>query len=862
VHATASEGGADGTTEFRTGEEHDLRSFKKMLLGAVAAMVLATGVAVSPASATVPTTGYDAVSANVPYLAWRGEHVRLGFCLPVGSEGGIPSSSNVSWVISDWSGEDFGSIPVPFEIQGARHFYNGCVYSEFASEKAGVAFIKVSVNLPADSRNPGGSQYVKQFMVAWMGLTTPAVTGGGSVYAGDIDCQEQLLNSAELLVQVLAPVRVCPATNDPLHLITARVKGIVPLAANFGEWDFAAAGVSLVSPGKLTLPDDWAAWAHVAARSTALDSGGMRDHTLAQYISNWDIHDGFLSNTEGHVPGDPGPQCDAADSLNPVGSTDTVDNCALNGQWGNDTGGFSTVLGNLSRAGSSFGPFDPLYTYDTLLSNGVLDQDDAPMPATQIDFDIVENLGTPTDISGVGYLENSWKTDTHNRTGTDTELAHNLDQPFYSQWIPATERPIDSNGSPYGEVQPTGITGAPGTAFGGFYFNGLYQNWAFAWEKSYHPNTDSHCLEYRTIPGNNLKYRPLPYNLSSVSVYTDEHGEAQVNYVPGFGYYFDNLPTVINSNPGCDLKNVDVLGTAKVNVTARYPYQPVTVADPAGTPVDFVVHSLFHKTLAAYAKGDSDSDVNMTRVVLAHAQDIDGSPLKNEIVCWNSNQLSDNAIRFYPSSPGFGSGEIKDQNGNLVTTIDYYQAVGGYLIDAFTGQKCTTTDEKGYTAIEFSESLPVTVDVTARFVNENITRDIEIDFGVQGDNGELVDTGPVSHVPSPAIIKTVANGSVGVVGPVLVDNKVVKSKVIKSTKVKKALHKIRTARVVKPFGAKRVLQVRVNGKKGMVALKITIKLGKTTHAYKRFVPANQKVNVKNLPIPAKTAKVTVSLFSL
>ena len=41
MHATAlDDDGADGTTGYKTGEEHDLRSFKKVLLGAVAAMVL------------------------------------------------------------------------------------------------------------------------------------------------------------------------------------------------------------------------------------------------------------------------------------------------------------------------------------------------------------------------------------------------------------------------------------------------------------------------------------------------------------------------------------------------------------------------------------------------------------------------------------------------------------------------------------------------------------------------------------------------------------------------------------------------------------------------------------------------------
>ena len=79
---------------------------------------------------------------------------------------------------------------------------------------------------------------------------------------------------------------------------------------------------------------------------------------------------------------------------------------------------------------------------------------------------------------------------------------------------------------------------------------------------------------------------------------------------------------------------------------------------------------------------------------------------------------------------------------------------------------------------------------------------------------------PVSHIPSPTQIKAATGASGGVVGPVLLDGKAVKTRVIKSSKnaVKKVLHKIRFARVVKPFHGKRVLQVRVNGKAGMVSL--------------------------------------------
>ena len=51
MHATAlDDGGADGTTGYQTGEEHDLRSFKKVLLGAVTAMVLVAVLAVGSAS--------------------------------------------------------------------------------------------------------------------------------------------------------------------------------------------------------------------------------------------------------------------------------------------------------------------------------------------------------------------------------------------------------------------------------------------------------------------------------------------------------------------------------------------------------------------------------------------------------------------------------------------------------------------------------------------------------------------------------------------------------------------------------------------------------------------------------------------
>ena len=56
--------------------------------------------------------------------------------------------------------------------------------------------------------------------------------------------------------------------------------------------------------------------------------------------------------------------------------------------------------------------------------------------------------------------------------------------------------------------------------------------------------------------------------------------------------------------------------------------------------------------------------------------------------------------------------------------------------------------------------------------------------------------------------------------------------------------------------------MRVNGKAGMVGLKITIVKNGKARTVTRFVPANRQMVVKNLVIPAKTAKVTVKLIGI
>jgi hypothetical protein len=854
-----------------------------MLLGAVASMAIFAGVVASPASAvdpvvvgpviagigTVPTQGYNALDANVPVLAWRGEHVRLGFCPTPDPtthvRASIPTDSQVSWGAVDWSGDPSnGSVPVPFELVGARHFNNGCVYTEFMSEKAGVSFIKMQVNattvapeVASPNFVPGGATYVKQFIVAWMDMSAPVVTGGGTVDPGDI-CDPKYMDSLKVR-DLRDPFALCDPTIDNRHRITATVTGNIPLLANYRSW------ATSLGTDHLTMPTDWLKFATVAARSS------QPDRDTPQWITNWDIHDEItpagpnVGAAEGHVVRP--AQCLATDS-NPLNTIDTGDNCVGTAnltslisplQPAGELGGFSTVLTNLSRAGHTVGPFDPVYTFDTMLSNGVVDAGDAPMPAAQIDVTIQENTGTAGDISGVGYLYQEWKGQDKSRDLKGTDVAHNLDQAFYSQYIPATDRPVDAAGSPYGAVQPTGITGLKGgTALPGFWWTptDAYRNWDFAYNASLHPGTDSKCLNYQSYPSGEPTFRPLPYGKSDVTIYTDEHGQAETNFVPGLGFYFSNAGA--NSNGSCDLKGIAKLGTADVRIKARYPYQEVT-DDPAAATVKYFVGNKFSKELSVHAKGPTPED-NLIRVILAHAQNIDGSPLSHEVVCWSASDVQN--IKLFPG--GENGGDVLGTNP--VVHIDFHYAFYHSFRNS-GGDLCTRTDDNGNTAVEVFSSKKNVADVMAFFENEQIARDTPVDFSVvpptNTAQGALAgDTGPVTHVPSPQQVQKLLAGTT-TVGPVLVDGKLtaIKSKVVKSHKLKKPIRTIRFARVYKPFHGKRSLQVRVNGKAGQTNLRITIKLdGKKKHTYVRTVPVNRMFSIKNLPIPAKTAKVTVSLL--
>ena len=220
-----------------------MRNLKRMLLCAVATMAIVAGVAASPASAsapdgTVPSTGYKTQDANVPYLAWQGEHVRLVACR---SGDAFPATTTASWMLVDplnWP--DFAPAVDPFTVK----VVGNCVIGTWISDKPGIAALQVILHDAA-----GANIYEKQFLVGWMELLKPAVVGGGNVDAADF-CNARALEtlSAEYL-RLTGPFSNCyHDPQDPRHRIQVTVKGNLPLEADFQKWGLG---------DHLVLPDDW-----------------------------------------------------------------------------------------------------------------------------------------------------------------------------------------------------------------------------------------------------------------------------------------------------------------------------------------------------------------------------------------------------------------------------------------------------------------------------------------------------------------------------------------------------------------------------------------------------------------------------
>ncbi len=754
--------------------------------------LLVPALTASSAVAATPTSPWDPQKANVPQVAWRGEQVRLVKCDPV-----LAGASSFDYTVEEWSGP--GRDP-SVESPTITRLSPTCVAADIVTLDPGLARVKLVVS------NEAGTPILKhQFLVIWLTIGTPAIDEVG---ASDPTGTSRLGDPAGDGVF---------NAGGAVGRVQVQVKGTFPHPLGPG--------------GKFTLPDDWATIAEALADDA--------DSNPANDTGFWDIHDD-RTKKEDHRPG----FCPDRVPVPPP-AVDAVDNCRGNPVNYGEAGPFSRYFGDGIMA---LGPFDPNRPELTLLSDGKLDADDAPMPAVRVDVSIAPNTGSATDIGGVGSLEKADKGEVYSRDGSGATTAHNLYAPFYGAYIPSTSRPGIASG----------VDGpARGNNFRGFLVDGFYDYWNIAETFRTAIPTDTNCLRLVTP----REPRQTPRGAQSVALYTDEHGEAQVAYRPGTGFYFDNLPVVRNDNNGCDLEGIRTLGTSAISAVARYPYQPVSDPDKTSATLTKTVKSLFTKFVSYFPKGPGAANEN-ARIVVVHAQDIDGTPFRNERVCFFVDDEADGA---------FGFTGATGRAGARLT-------VGGSAAPELgRSDICRYTDANGNAAIEVINSDPQKINVTALFVDEGLLRDIDVDFASANSSGGpnppangtspvpptggTVSVPPTGNQPTPATPPAGGNASGGQAPPqvagILTSPSVRAAAPRASSKKKARAATLRIARLSKK-GGKKYLVISIKSQKKYETVKIRLigKNGRTIKRWSRKCRANRVTKLR-VSTHARNAKVVI-----
>jgi hypothetical protein len=864
----------------------------------------------------------DPNNTNVPYLAWRGENLRLEKCWNSDDISSLIHQNNPSldpaWILTDpelstlfgsivqtnvqledWSGEDTG-VNTPKEvINGARTFlwYDlkqqrpvVCFQDTWASQKAGLGQFKLTVsvgltNLLGSGLSIGAQTLVMQhqWLAGWMSLNAPVLNevpsrstsgtaqnpeglgdmlGDGNFLAGDHWYQDS--NG------VWQWDTKYGHDGDHPGQLRATITGTLPLGQDYSELNIGSS---------VTLPTDWKTLA------TALATDDNRyDSNPAQ---RWDIHDELVDQFGNTLTGTGGRSNNATDPVANIVNDWSFTRGPVT-LWGL-TGPHTLLLD--SSTSPTAGPFDPNFPNETFLPDGQLNAGDAPMPAARIDFAIAPN--TPGSTDGVGSFTSASKEKVYsiNDDGS-TSPAKNLFAPFYEQYIPATSR------DPLGMA--SGVDGAAvANNFNGFLTYGLTPDWK-DFPLVYNTAIKTQCA--RTVTQGGRDYTDFRYTaggsnphydesgVQTAAVYSDEHGEARINYLPG-GYkgddfYFDSMPNTLNSNGGCDLQAIKVLGTSNINVTARYPYQKVT--DPDKTPktgVTKTVYNLFDKHLSYYQKdlnGDEESTLN--KVIVAHAQDINGQPFAGEVVCFSPGTAEGGnfPVVSTPSHPFL----VDKADG---TTFPVWV---NHVVPTPTrygsGYQCTTLDQNGNAVFEISESIAGTVDVLAQFIDEGISRHIYVLIGPGNESkssdvpnktpATVLAAGPATTgagtngttAPTPAQAQTIVNAAIangfGIIAtpaatagttatPATITNTITP----KVTVTVKKTAKLSLLRLVHPAHAKAYFLIKVSSPNKTAKITVALKnhKGKTISKITKTVAANKLVKIQSSAI-----KMTITKISL
>jgi hypothetical protein len=673
------------------------------LVSAAGAAVLALGTltagAVAAPSETFTSTSDGPQSANIPYVAWVGEHVRLVACDPAintSEEGG----QHVNFQLEDWSGRpETAELPAP--ESGSQAFFapsagssqaeagDGCVKVDYKSLNPGLGRIRAVV-----TNSAGKVVYSHQFLTIWLTVNKPtlseiaAESGTPFVpasYLGDPTGNGEFVPS---------PFSE-PEANTDKGLVQIKVTGSFPVEPT-------SALHGLLPEASYTLPSSWPTLAEALASSSAETEPPGSNPDL------WDIHGTASEGTTTNAT-EPGNNPLTADFFRPA--------------FDNFTSGETATIG----------PFDPEAPNETLLSDGRLNADDAPMPAMRVDVSLAANEGG-SSLGGVGDISGASKAMiySHNFNGNANE-SNNLYNPYYGAYIPATDRPVP---------QASGIDGpSPGGDFPGFLNNQSepYKFWTSVRTTGERYAESTGCLQ-RT-EGEGSSYYQTPSGSLTETFYTDERGEVLVTYTPGDGFYLNHIPVfggaegeseagkiVKNSDGGCDLKNLynEVIGESSISATAIYPYQPVDYKQQtAEAPLVKKVKSKWEKEFFEFPKGPGEGERN-ARIVVAKAQDIDGRPIVDETVCFHAQQEAG----IYPFSNVTNDDYLEDPGQLLGKGTNVY--LGGSWVkdpsDEGSNHLCVTTNSEGLAGIDLINSTSASVDLTARYEGEAIIRDHLVDF--------------------------------------------------------------------------------------------------------------------------------------
>jgi hypothetical protein len=256
-----------------------------------------------------PYLGFDPQETSVPYLAWRGEEVRLVKCFDrtvlvreTGRNLNNPLAA-AEWQVMEWSGDDHNWPKFYDDIDQKTGHFTGfgdqsgrdCFAIDITSHKAGIATVKMSVdadnlNENGESRNDNlvgeGDPVAKhQFVVIWMTLRQPILRclEGGTGCPGP------------------GPITENPEDTNRLGVL---VKGDVPLSLQF-QTELGAQNPAL-NRTSIVLPDAWQA---LSTTTLASISRGLRlaNDGNPLGVEN-DVNDGRLVVQDAPVPptGQPG----------------------------------------------------------------------------------------------------------------------------------------------------------------------------------------------------------------------------------------------------------------------------------------------------------------------------------------------------------------------------------------------------------------------------------------------------------------------------------------------------------------------------------------------------------------------------